>query len=100
MSSTTSSTTVATSRRPNLINSLFPSVISGIILGVAGAAGAGVLVNRMTTVFRPKGLPNDDAGAAAVYTGLGLFFFLGSCALHGIFKRAFARPVATPPPLA
>src|SRR5260370_21618389 len=96
MSSTTRSTSVATSRRPNLINSLFPSVISGIILGVAGAAVAGVLVNRMTTAFSPKGLPNDDAVAAAVYTAWVLFFFIGIGAFNGIFKWAFARREPTP----
>ena len=91
MSSTTSSTTVATARRPNLINSLFPSVISGIILGVAAAAVAGVLVNRMTTAFSPKSVPNDDAVAAAVYTAWVLFFFIGIGAFNGIFKWAFGR---------
>src|SRR5260370_29834907 len=96
MRRTTSSTTVATSRRPNLINSLFPSVISGIILGVVGAVVAGVLVNRMTTAFSPKGLPNDDALSAAVYTAWVLFFFIGMGVFIRIFKWAFARPGPTP----
>ena len=96
MSSTTSTTTVATARRPNLINSLFPSVISGIILGVAGAAVAGVLVNRMTTAYSPTGVPNDDAVTAAVYTAWVLFFFIGIGAFNGIFKWAFARREPTP----
>ena len=96
MSSTTSSTTVATARRPNLINSLFPSVISGIILGVAGAAVAGVLVNRITTAFSPKGVPNDDAVTAAVYTAWVLFFMIGVGAFNGIFKWAFSRREPTP----
>jgi cytochrome c oxidase subunit I len=96
MSSTTSSTTVATARRPNLINSLFPSVISGIILGVAGAAVAGVLVNRLTTAFSPDSVPNDDAVTAAVYTAWVLFFMIGVGAFNGIFKWAFARREPTP----
>jgi cytochrome c oxidase subunit I len=96
MSSTTSSTTVATARRPNLINSLFPSVISGIILGVAGAAVAGVLVNRLTTAFSPDSIPNDDAVTAAVYTAWVLFFMIGVGAFNGIFKWAFARREPTP----
>ena len=96
MSSTTSSTTVATARRPNLINSLFPSVISGIILGVAGAAVAGVLVNRLTTAISPKSVPNDDAVTAAVYTAWVLFFMIGVGAFNGIFKWAFARREPTP----
>src|SRR6266487_100800 len=96
MSSTTSSTTVATARRPNLISSLFPSVISGIVLGVAGAVVAGLLVNRITTAYSPDSVPNDDAVAAAVYIGWVLFFFIGIGAFNGIFKWAFARREATP----
>jgi len=96
MSSTTSSTTIATARRPNLINSLFPSVISGIILGVAGAAVAGVLVNRITTAFSPDSVPNDDAVTAAVYTAWVLFFMIGVGAFNGVFKWAFSRREPTP----
>src|SRR6266478_1233074 len=96
MSSTTGSTTVAPVRRQNLINSLFPSVISGIILGVAGAAVAGVLVNRITTAYSPDSVPNDDAVTAAVYTAWVLFFFIGIGAFNGIFKWAFARREPTP----
>ncbi len=96
MSSTTDTTTVAAVKRPNLINSLFPSVVSGIVLGVVGAAVAGVLVNRMTTAFSPKGVPNDDAVAAAVYTAWVLFFFIGIGAFNGIFKWAFSRREPTP----
>src|SRR5437899_4749836 len=91
-----SSTTMEAVRRPSLINSLFPSVISGIVLGVAGAAVAGLLVNRMTTAYSPDSVPNDDAVAAAVYTAWVLFFFIGIGAFNGIFKWAFARREPTP----
>src|SRR2546425_6635190 len=91
MSSTTNSTTVAEVKRPNLINILFPSVVSGIVLGVVAAAVAGVLVNRITTAYSPDSVPNDDAVAAAVYTAWVLFFFVGIGAFNGIFKWAFSR---------
>ena len=92
----TDSTTVAVARRPNLINSLFPSVIAGIVLGVVGAAIAGVLVNRITTAYSPTGVPNDDAVSAAVYTAWVLFFMIGVGAFNGIFKWAFSRREPTP----
>ncbi|HEX9132442.1 MAG TPA: cbb3-type cytochrome c oxidase subunit I, partial [Ktedonobacteraceae bacterium] len=91
MSSTTGSTTITEARRPNLINSLFPSVISGIVLGVVGAAIAGLLINKITTAYSPDSVPNDDAVAAAVYTAWVLFFFIGIGAFNGVFKWAFAR---------
>ena len=63
MSSTTTGTgtTEADVRRPNLINSLFPSVISGIVLGVAGAAVAGLLANNITTALSPDGITAASA---------------------------------------
>ncbi|HEY6410951.1 MAG TPA: cbb3-type cytochrome c oxidase subunit I, partial [Ktedonobacteraceae bacterium] len=98
MSSTTSGTgiTEADVRRPNLINSLFPSVISGIVLGVAGAAIAGLLANSITTALSPKGVPNNDTVAAAVYTAWVLFFFVGIGGFNGIIRWALARRDATP----
>src|SRR6266851_1599718 len=96
MSSTTSSTTQATVRRPNLINKLFPSVISGIVLGVVGAAASGVLVNRVTAALNPKSVVVSDAVVAAVFTGWVLFFFIGIGAFNGIFKWAFSRREPTP----
>ena len=98
MSSTTGTgtTTVAVARRPNLINSLFPSVISGIVLGVVGAAVAGLLVNRITTAYSPDSVPNDDAVSAAVYTAWVLFFMIGIGAFNGIFKWAYSRREPTP----
>jgi cytochrome c oxidase subunit 1 len=96
MSSTTSSTTAATVRRPNLINSLFPSVVSGIVLGVVGAAASGVLVNRLTSALDPESVVVSDAVVAAVFTGWVLFFFIGIGAFNGIFKWAFSRREPTP----
>ena len=96
MSSTTSSTTAATVRRPNLINSLFPSVISGIVLGVLGAAASGVLVNRVTSALNPESVVVSDAVVAAVFTGWVLFFFIGIGAFNGIFKWAFSHREPTP----
>ena len=58
-------------KRSGLIPALFPSVVSGIILGVIGAAVAGIIVNALT-----QG-DNQDATVAAVYTGWLLFFFVG-----------------------
>src|SRR2546423_15105391 len=91
MSSTIDSTTVAPVRRPNLINNLFPSVVSGVVFGVVAAAVAVVLVNRLTTALSPDGVPNDDAEISDVYTAWVLFFFIGIGALNGFFKWAFSR---------
>jgi len=77
-------------KRPGLINALFPSVVSGIVLGVIGAVVAGVIVNAAT-----KGL-NQDATVAAAYTGWTLFFFVGIGAFNGVLKWGFARREATP----
>jgi cytochrome c oxidase subunit 1 len=95
MSSTTS-TTVAEVRRPNLINRLFPSVVSGIVLGVIGAVIAGVLINKITTAVSPDMVPNDDAVTVATYSGWLLFFFIGMGAFNGIVKWGFGRREATP----
>jgi cytochrome c oxidase subunit I len=96
MSSTTDSTAVAVAKRPNLINSLFPSVISGIVLGVVGAAVAGLLVNRITTAYSPDGVPNDDAVAASVFIAWVLFFMIGIGTFNGVFQWAFGRREPTP----
>lgn len=90
MSSTTS-TIVTEVRRPNLINKLFPSVVSGIVLGVIGAIIAGVVINKITTAVSPDMVPNDDAVTVAAYSGWLLFFFIGIGAFNGIIKWGFAR---------
>jgi cytochrome c oxidase subunit 1 len=86
-----SSTTVAEVKRPNLINSLFPSVVSGIVFGVVGAAIFGVLVNSLTSALNPESVVVSDAVVVAVYSGWVLFFFIGIGAFNGIFKWAFAH---------
>ena len=96
MSSITSSTTATAAKRPNLINLLFPSVVSGIVLGVVGAAIAGVLINRITSAFSPDGVPNDDAVAAAVYTAWLVFFMIGIGAFNGVIKWGVSRREPTP----
>ncbi len=95
MSSTTDTTTVAAAKRPNLINLLFPSVVSGIVLGVAGAAIVGLLVNRLTTAFSPDSVPNDDAVTASAFIAWVLFFMIGIGAFNGVFKWAFSRSEPT-----
>lgn len=94
MSSTASSgtTTVTTAKRPNLINLLFPSVISGLVLGIIGAVIAGLVITKVTTIFSGDDqVPNDDAVTAAVFTAWVLFFFIGIGAFNGIFKWGFGR---------
>jgi cytochrome c oxidase subunit 1 len=72
-------------KRTNLIRMLFPSVVSGIILGVIGAIIAGEVV------FAFVGTDNLDAVIAATYTGWVLFFFIGIGAFNGVWKWGFAR---------
>jgi cytochrome c oxidase subunit I len=96
MRSTTDSTAVAVDKRPNLINSLFPSVVSGIVIGVVGAVLAGLLMNRVTTAYSPDSVPNDDAVAASVIIAWVIFFMIGIGAFNGIFEWAFGRHEPTP----
>jgi cytochrome c oxidase subunit 1 len=96
MRSTTDSTAVAVDQRPNIISSLFPSVVSGIVLGVIGAVITGLLMNRITTTYSPKSVPNDDAVAASVFIAWVLFFMIGIGAFNGIFEWAFGRHEPTP----
>jgi cytochrome c oxidase subunit 1 len=72
-------------KRSGLINALYPSVVSGIVIGVIGAAVAGVIVNVAT-----QGM-NQDATVAAIYTGWLLFFFVGIGAFDGLVKWGFDR---------
>ncbi|HEV2580638.1 MAG TPA: cbb3-type cytochrome c oxidase subunit I [Ktedonobacteraceae bacterium] len=72
-------------KRPNLVQSLFPSVVSGILLGVIGAAAAGLIVNAAMQGS------NLDATVCAVYVGWLLFFFIGIGAFNGVFGWGFAR---------
>ncbi|BCL77649.1 cytochrome c oxidase subunit 1 [Ktedonobacteria bacterium brp13] len=75
-------------RRTNLIQTLFPSVLSGVVLGVIGAIIAGVIVAH----FVPG---NSDATVVAVYTGWVIFFFIGIGAFNGVWKWGFGRREAT-----
>jgi cytochrome c oxidase subunit 1 len=70
---------------------LFPSVVSGIVFGVIGAAIFGVVINKITTAYSPDMVPNDDAVTVSVYLGWLLFFFIGIGAFNGIFKWGFGR---------
>ena len=83
--------TTTEARRPNLMQQLFPSVVSGILFGVVAAIIAGVVVNRITTAMSPDGVPNDDAVTAAVYTAWAIFFFVGIGAFNDVFKWGFGR---------
>src|SRR5216683_2277001 len=99
MSSITSDIPIVAVKRPNIWNMLFPSVVSGIILGVAGAVAAGFAMRWITSTygggFHNDGVPNDDAVAAAVFTAWVLFFMLGIGAFNGIFKWGFGRKEPT-----
>jgi len=73
----------------NLFQRLFPSVISGILLGVIGAVAAAWLV----AIWAPE---NYDAQVAAGYTAWALFFFIGIGAFNGVARWGIARRDATP----
>jgi cytochrome c oxidase subunit 1 len=73
------------SRRTNLMQMLFPSVVSGIVLGVIGAVVFGVVVGLITQQ------QNQDAQLVAAYIGWTLFFFIGIGAFEGITTWGFAR---------
>ncbi|MDQ2902749.1 MAG: cbb3-type cytochrome c oxidase subunit I [Ktedonobacteraceae bacterium] len=75
---------VTETRRPTLLQNLFPSVVSAIVLGVAGAVIAGLIVHSLVP-------DNLDATMAAVYTAWVLFFFVGIGAFNGVWKWGFAR---------
>ena len=96
MSSTTESTAVSVDKRPNLISRLIPSVVSGIVLGVIGAAIAGLVVNKITTAYSPDTVPNDNAVAASAFIAWVFFFMIGIGAFNGIFEWGFSRHEPTP----
>jgi cytochrome c oxidase subunit 1 len=82
--------TTPEARRPGLRQQLFPSVVSGIICGVVGAAVLGIIVNLATHG------QNQDATVAAVYVGWAFFFFVGIGAFNDVIKWGFARHEPTP----
>ena len=64
---------------------MFPSVVSGIIVGVIGAAVLGVIVGAVTQGKNP------DATVAAIYVGWVFFFFVGIGAFNDMLKWGFGR---------
>lgn len=76
--------TVPVARRSNLLNNLFPSVVSGILLGVIGAVLAGVIVGAIVQ-------GNPDAQLVAAYVGWVIFFFIGIGAFNDVIRWGFAR---------
>jgi cytochrome c oxidase subunit 1 len=77
-------------RRKNLLQTLVPSVLSGVVLGVIGAILAYVIVVHIVPDNNP------DAPIVAAYTGWVLFFFIGIGAFNGVWKWGFARRDDTP----
>src|SRR5450755_2525936 len=73
-------------KRRSLLQNLFPSVVSGIVLGVIGAAVAYLIVIHFVDP-----VANPDAPIVALYTAWTLFFFVGIGAFNGVFKWGFAR---------
>ncbi|MDQ2715401.1 MAG: cbb3-type cytochrome c oxidase subunit I [Chloroflexota bacterium] len=75
-------------RRPTLLQNLFPSVVSAIILGVVAAVLAYVIVARLVS-------GNPDAPLVSAYVAWVLFFFVGIGAFNGILKWGFGRQEPT-----
>ena len=73
-------------KRTSLLQNLFPSVVSGIVLGVVGAA-----VTYLIVIHFVNPVSNPDAPIVALYTAWTLFFFVGIGAFNGVFKWGFAR---------
>ena len=71
-------------RRGSLLQSLFPSVVSGIILGVIGA----ILAHFIVSALVPD---NPDAPVVATYTAWTIFFFIGIGAFNDVWKWGFGR---------
>src|SRR5258708_13934509 len=81
---TTNEAVVLEPRHYTLRQLLFPSVVSGVVLGVVGA----VVVYFIVRALQPD---NYDAQVVFAYTGWTLFFFAGIGAFNGIWRRGFAR---------
>src|SRR5260221_12801602 len=80
----TSEAAVLEPRHYTLRQLLFPSVVSGVVLGVVGA----VVVYFIVRALQPD---NYDAQVVFAYTGWTLFFFAGIGAFNGIWRWGFAR---------
>jgi cytochrome c oxidase subunit 1 len=81
---TTSEAAVLEPRHYTLRQLLFPSVVSGVVLGVVGA----VVVYFIVRALQPN---NYDAQVVFAYTGWTLFFFAGMGAFNGVWRWGFAR---------
>jgi cytochrome c oxidase subunit I len=75
-------------RRTSLMSNLFPSVVSGIVLGVIGA----IVCSQIVAHFAPD---NIDAAVVSGYLGWAIFFFIGIGAFNGVWKWGFDRHDAT-----
>ncbi len=90
MSEATTTNVAALSNEPEpkrhytLMQLLFPSVVSGIVLGVVGA----VIVYFIVRSVQPD---NVDAQIVFAYLGWTLFFFGGMGAFNGIWRWGFGR---------
>lgn len=81
---TTNEAAVLEPRHYTLRQLLFPSVVSGVVLGVVGA----VVVYFIVRALQPD---NYDAQVVFAYTGWTLFFFAGMGAFNGVWRWGFAR---------
>ena len=81
---TTNEAVVLEPKHYTLRQLLFPSVVSGVVLGVVGA----VVVYFIVRALQPD---NYDAQVVFAYTGWTLFFFAGMGAFNGIWRWGFAR---------
>ena len=81
---TTNEAAVLEPRHYTLRQLLFPSVVSGVVLGVVGA----VVVYFIVRALQPD---NYDAQVVFAYTGWTLFFFAGIGAFNGVWRWGFAR---------
>src|SRR5579871_1337398 len=83
-------------KRRGFFQLLFPSVFSGIILGVIGAAVCGIIVSHIVSPPTPDVIDyTNDSTAVAVYAGWTIFFFIGIGAFNGIIKWGFGRKEPT-----
>src|SRR5258706_4764252 len=81
---TTNEAVVLEPKHYTLRQLLFPSVVSGVVLGVVGA----VVVYFIVRALQPD---NYDAQVVFAYTGWTLFFFAGMGAFNGVWRWGFAR---------
>jgi cytochrome c oxidase subunit 1 len=81
---TTNEAAVLEPRRYTLRQLLFPSVVSGVVLGIVGA----VVVYFIVRALQPD---NYDAQTVFAYTGWTLLFFAGMGAFNGVWRWGFAR---------